>query len=50
MSAKNTARDWLVAGCGEVRGLAVTDEAVSTKSGREIAPTAMRLTMRNVRT
>jgi hypothetical protein len=42
-------RAWLVAGCSEVRGLAVSAEAVPTKSGREIAPTAIRLAMRDVR-
>jgi hypothetical protein len=34
---------------GDVRGLAATPEVVLAKSGRESAPTAMRLAMRNVR-
>jgi hypothetical protein len=40
--------DRLVDGRGDVRGLAVTAEAVHARSGREIAPTATRLAIRDV--
>jgi hypothetical protein len=44
--------DWLVDGCGEVRGLAATPAVVLARSGRENAPIARianRLAIRDLR-